>query len=295
MGFSPKYSYDVEHCSGNNAATSSSRYDPRGISRIRNINDLVDDETNSDDEDDDEEIIAPPRHNSSGVGHNKGVEGGSSNSNHRSRYRGSSRNRLNVENAMPSLKDFLSSSSHWFSSTICPSPARGRSWWGVDLSTLDISRQQVILLFSLVGIIIVSSVGIGYAVVGPSVHGDKSTAPLSDEGVTVIEVDGGQQQEVEEIVGLEEGATADENEQQLFQIAEQVITACAESMLDVDMSECQSLCHSKMCCFEDESERYSCVDDAWKHCVVYAACENLLGDFPLDEIDHGSGGGRRNR
>lgn len=165
----------------------------------------------------------------------------------------------------------------------------------MDLSTLDISRQQVILLFSLVGIIIVSGVGIGYAVVGPSVQGDKSTAPLSYEGVTVIEVEGGQEQEVEEILGLDEGATTDENEQKLFLIAEQVVTACAQSKLDADMSECQSLCHSRMCCFEDESDRYSCVDDAWKHCVVYAACGNLLGDFPSDEIDHGTGGGRRSR
>ncbi len=166
-------------------------------------------------------------------------------------------------------------------------------------------RVEGILDFSLVGIITVASVGIGYAVVGPNLNGNVAVLapPLSDESHDVegevIVVDAEKEQGVVEIVGEEvmdnSSLTSGEgNEHELFQIAEQVVTACAESNLDVDMSACQSLCHARMCCFENESDRYSCVDDVWKHCVVYAACANLLDEFPM-ENGNGGRGRRRNR
>jgi len=276
------------------STSSSSRYDPRGISVIHDINDLVhDDDNNSDDSDNyDNEICAPPRHhNSLSVGQ-KGVRVGEGSRGKSLQHNSSSSNRRsNDGNTKPSIKDQISSSTSWISSIMknrqihCPTP--GGRWWIVDLSTLDISLRQIILLLSLVGIIVVASIGIGYAVVGPNVNDSDAAAPLNDEGVVVVEVAAGKQQqgvEVGEAVD-EESTAKEDNEQDLFQIAEQVVTACAESMLDVDMSGCQTLCHASMCCFE-ESERYSCVDDEWKHCVVYAACANLLD---------GEEGGRRRR
>ncbi len=308
---------DIEHYSRTKAPaspSSSSRYDPREIVRIHDITDLVDDEhehnnniSNSDDEDD-EEINAPPRHNSLHAGKSARVVGGRiGNSSRRDCHRISSSS-SNVGNTKSSaIHSSSSPSSSWFSSIIknrqihCPSLG-GRRWWVLDLSNLDISRQQVILLVSLVGIIIVASVGIGYAVVGPNGNVAVLAPPLSDESHVVegevIVVDAEKEQGVVEIVGEEvvdnsNSLTSGEgNEHELFQIAEQVVTACAESNLDVDMSECQNLCHSRMCCFEDESYRYSCVDDVWKHCVVYAACTNLLDEFPME---NGNGGGGRRR
>jgi hypothetical protein len=265
--------------------------------------------SNSDDEDD-EEINAPPRHNSLHVGKSARMVGGRiSNTSRRDRRRISSSS-SNVGNTKSSIhSSSSSSSSSWFSSIIknrqihCPSLG-GRRWWVLDLSNLDISRQQVILLVSLVGIIVVASVGIGYAVVGPNVNGNVAnlSPPFSDESHViegeVVVGDAGKEQGVVEIVGEEEVdnnnslALGGDNEHELFLIAEQVVTACAESNLDVDMSECQSLCHSRMCCFEDESDRYSCVDDVSKNCVVYAACANLLDEFPME---NGNGGGGRRR
>ena len=309
---------DIEHYPKHEilpSPSSSSRYDPREIVRIHDITDLVDDEhehnnniSNSDDEDD-EEINAPPRHNSLHAGTSARVVGGRiDNSSRRDRHRISS-STSNVGNTKSSAIH-SSSSSSWFSSIIqnrqihCPSLG-GRRWWVLDLSNLDISRQQVILLVSLVGIITVASVGIGYAVVGPNLNGNVAVLapPLSDESHVVegevIVVDAEKEQGVVEIVGEEvmdnSSLTSGEgNEHELFQIAEQVVTACAESNLDVDMSACQSLCHARMCCFENESDRYSCVDDVWKHCVVYAACANLLDEFPM-ENGNGGRGRRRNR
>ena len=68
----------------------------------------------------------------------------------------------------------------------------------------------------------------------------------------------------------------DEQEQQLLEIAERVITACSEDKLNEDMKECQSLCHSRMCCFEESGSDYSCQLDTSKNCAVYAGCEALV-------------------
>ena len=64
------------------------------------------------------------------------------------------------------------------------------------------------------------------------------------------------------------------DEQQLLETAERVVMACSESKLDNNLSECQKLCKSKLCCF-DEGE-YGCQDDVSKDCAVYAACEALV-------------------
>ena len=120
--------------------------------------------------------------------------------------------------------------------------------------------RQVLILLSLVGIIVGASVGIGYAVLsGGNTNGKSGTNAAAFAGANG-----------------ENGMT----EQQLLEIAERVIVACSETILDNDLTECQNLCHSSMCCFE--SGQYSCEDDESKACAVYAGCEALVEGY-IDE------------
>jgi len=111
--------------------------------------------------------------------------------------------------------------------------------------------RETIRIVSLVGIIIAASLAIGYAVV----NYDPSERPYAV---------------------VEHGIS----EQSLLEIAERVVTVCSERSLDKDMSECQELCHTKMCCFE--SGEYSCEDDDSKTCAAYAGCEALIEGTPLN-------------
>ena len=118
--------------------------------------------------------------------------------------------------------------------------------------------RQTIIIFSLVGIIVAASLAIGYAVI----NGDPSKLPhftASDDGGP--------------------------DQQQLLEIAERVVTACSENELNEDRSECQQLCHSKLCCFE--SGEYSCEEDESKDCAVYAGCEALVEGIPLEAVEEG--------
>lgn len=106
------------------------------------------------------------------------------------------------------------------------------------------------ILVALVGIIIGASFAIGYAVTNGG-----TSSPLGSSS-----------------------KSPEEAQQELLGIAERVVTACAESRLDSDMKECQKLCKSSMCCFEDD--RYGCKDDESKNCAVYAGCKNLMEGIP---------------
>ena len=116
--------------------------------------------------------------------------------------------------------------------------------------------RQIIVILTLIGIIVAASLAIGYAVI----NGDPSKLPhftASDDGVP--------------------------DQQQLLEIAERVVTACSENELNEDRSECQQLCHSKLCCFE--SGEYSCEEDESKDCAVYAGCEALVEGIPLEAAE----------
>lgn len=63
-------------------------------------------------------------------------------------------------------------------------------------------------------------------------------------------------------------------QQRLLEISQEVLSACSESKLNEDISECQHLCRYKLCCFE--KEKYNCVNDEEKECAVYAGCEALM-------------------
>jgi len=114
--------------------------------------------------------------------------------------------------------------------------------------------RQVVVIVSLVGIILGSAVAIGYAIIGSGDPNDN----VQSSYLT------GAQEELE--------------------IAERVISACGETNLNKDKSECQTLCHGSMCCFENDDE-YGCQDDLSKDCAVYAGCEALIEGHILDGID----------
>ena len=111
----------------------------------------------------------------------------------------------------------------------------------------------MLILLVLLGVIIGACVALGYAVLG--------TNELSGEHTHV-------------------------GNQELFETAERVITACSESRLNEDMTECQNLCHDKLCCF-DTVRKYNCENDENKACAVFAGCEALIDGALLyeDELD----------
>lgn len=200
----------------------SSRYDPNAMSRIVDINDLVD-EDDSDDDDDDDEIVRQNSFKSS-----------------------------NGASSMPTT-------------TGAQSKTKKRGSYIPDGVGSILMYRQVLILVALVGIIAAASVAIGYTVI----HSDSPNKwmPSMRGGDASLQVENSNHQE----------------QQQLLELAERVIAACAESQLDESMSECQRLCHGSMCCFEDES--YSCEDDETKNCGVYAGCDNLIEGLGAAEED----------
>ncbi|KAL3822398.1 hypothetical protein ACHAXA_010876 [Cyclostephanos tholiformis] len=111
---------------------------------------------------------------------------------------------------------------------------------------------QGVVIVSLIGVLALSSLSIGYAI---AKHQIESLYPK--EGDVVEIVHGGESRE-----------------QDLLEIAERVIVACGEEMLDVDMSRCQDICRSRMCCFE--SGKNACEEKEGGDCAVYAGCEALV-------------------
>jgi len=78
--------------------------------------------------------------------------------------------------------------------------------------------------------------------------------------------------------------SVDNDEQQnLLEVAEHINLACSEHRLNEDMTECQRLCHTSLCCFD--SGDYSCEDDTAKDCAVYAGCEALVDGVPIDGVE----------
>ena len=125
-----------------------------------------------------------------------------------------------------------------------------------DTST-PIIRKTVVII-SLVGIIIGASAAIGYTVVNSA-----TTVSLLSAAD-----------------GSDSSSESSNGQQHLLEMAEHVITACDENRLNEDISECQKLCYSRMCCFE--KDEYGCQADAGKDCAVYAGCEALVQGV-LDE------------
>ena len=54
---------------------------------------------------------------------------------------------------------------------------------------------------------------------------------------------------------------------------------------------CLSFCHGHYCCFERDPAFGSCVGELNSYCFAYAACENVLGDFEMNNVALGRPGG----
>jgi len=108
--------------------------------------------------------------------------------------------------------------------------------------------RQVVFAISVVAIIIGAGLMIGYVI-------DTNNKPTINSSALLMVPD-------------------NNDEQQLLETAERVVMACSESKLNNNISECQKLCTSHLCCFETDD--YGCQDDASKDCAVYAACEALI-------------------
>mmetsp|Transcript_12236 Transcript_12236/g.26043 ORF Transcript_12236/g.26043 Transcript_12236/m.26043 type:complete len:250 (-) Transcript_12236:166-915(-) len=78
------------------------------------------------------------------------------------------------------------------------------------------------------------------------------------------------------------GGDTNQEQQELLETAERVSTACSENKLNEDLSECQKLCHSMLCCFQGGD--YSCEMDKGQKCAVYAGCEALVQGVPLGAV-----------
>ena len=145
--------------------------------------------------------------------------------------------------------------------------ASQKSWKGVYPRTQKAIRVECFLIVAVdteedryltVGIIIGASAAIGYTVVNSA-----TTVSLFSAAD-----------------GSDSGSDSNNGQQHLLEMAERVITACDENRLNEDISECQKLCYSRMCCFE--KDEYGCQADAGKDCAVYAGCEALVQGV-LDE------------
>ena len=145
-------------------------------------------------------------------------------------------------------------SGRWFE----PSHPSGGTTRKKSYRNASVFCRQALVIVASVGVIVGASVGIRAVVIsggGPFTHSlaVALATPSSDVGGSITVV-------------LEQ--------QRLLEIAERVVSACSEYKINEDLSDCQKLCQSNMCCFE--KRQYSCEDDESKDCAVYAGCEALF-------------------
>ena len=72
---------------------------------------------------------------------------------------------------------------------------------------------------------------------------------------------------------------------QLLHLSERVFQTCSERSLltTPGRNACLSLCHGHYCCFEKYDG--SCVSDPLFYCFAYAACENAIVDFDMNNVN----------
>lgn len=73
---------------------------------------------------------------------------------------------------------------------------------------------------------------------------------------------------------------------QLLRLSENVFQSCTERSLRTQAGHkaCLSFCHGHYCCFERDPAFGSCVGELNSYCFAYAACENVLGDFEMNNV-----------
>ena len=76
---------------------------------------------------------------------------------------------------------------------------------------------------------------------------------------------------------------------ELLHLSENVFQSCSERSLRTSAGHdaCLSFCHGHYCCFERDPAFGSCVGEEHSYCFAYAACENVLGDFEMNNVAHG--------
>lgn len=72
----------------------------------------------------------------------------------------------------------------------------------------------------------------------------------------------------------------EDGQQEKLEMAERVITACGSEGIN---KECQSLCKSKLCCFDNGE--YGCQGDDSKDCATYAGCIALVEGSAVGAAD----------
>eukprot|EP00571_Detonula_confervacea_P010019 CAMPEP_0172305084 /NCGR_PEP_ID=MMETSP1058-20130122/6412_1 /TAXON_ID=83371 /ORGANISM="Detonula confervacea, Strain CCMP 353" /LENGTH=748 /DNA_ID=CAMNT_0013016547 /DNA_START=42 /DNA_END=2288 /DNA_ORIENTATION=- len=75
---------------------------------------------------------------------------------------------------------------------------------------------------------------------------------------------------------------------QLLHLSEEIFQSCSERSLKTTpgRNECVSQCHGHYCCFERDADFGSCVAQPNSYCFAYAACENIVSDFEMDNANN---------
>ena len=74
---------------------------------------------------------------------------------------------------------------------------------------------------------------------------------------------------------------------ELLHMSENIFQSCSERSLRTKAGRdaCNSLCHGHYCCFEKDAVFGSCVATPNAYCFAYAACENIVTDFGMDNVN----------
>jgi len=226
-----------------------SRYDPKAMSRIVDITDLVDESSQDSDEDGEEYGRTSPRGNGSAA-------------------------KIRAQSDFDTL-DF---------ETNAGDGRRYRNFYGGDGSRVF---RQLLAVCAVVAIVASASALIGLAVTSNEHEVAAGGAPgYPPAGVDVSNMSAEEHRDhVERMNNFYASkkkpapvrtGSGNSNGQTLLEKAERIMTACSESRLNEDMSECQSLCRRAMCCFEDPDSMYGCQDDPAHECAVHFGCEALM-------------------
>jgi len=79
---------------------------------------------------------------------------------------------------------------------------------------------------------------------------------------------------------------------QLLHLSENIFQSCSERSLRTSQGRaaCMSQCYGHFCCFEKEAKYGSCVPELNSYCFAYAACENIVTDFRMNNVANTGGG-----
>lgn len=133
--------------------------------------------------------------------------------------------------------------------------------------------KQTLVLVATIGIIIGGSFGIGFIVVqNKNSKNDTTITPQEQQRANAPA----------EVLMANPSSEVLEAEQQLFEVAERVLSACSERKLVVSTNECQGLCEGKGCCIKDEDSDDYCGNNEDMKCPAYVGCRALLDDVAVN-------------